>query len=1058
MLKFYLQKVGKRPFVWVSLLVALVLTTGSLHAQSVNSVSGRVSDADGMPLAGVTVIVKGTRTGTVTNSSGEFEIRTNDLKNAVLSFSFLGYTTVEKQVPPGVTRLDIALDDNTTMIDEVVAIGYGTQTKRSITSAVTSIKADDLSGFVGSSIEQSLAGLVPGVRILASDATPGGDMNIEVRGVGTVTAGASPLFIVDGIPIEDGLLTVNPDDVESIQILKDAASTAVYGSRGANGVFLITTKRGMMGRTNVNVNISTTFAQAQRQFEVMNTDQLLEYLDDSGINRRYYYLTNETQDYFPFDANLNTNWQDAIFRTVVQQKYSVSVSGGIENADGSRGVSYRVSGEYFDQPGVVIYTGMQRYAFRGNFDIKMSKWARVGVNFSTSSTRDRKTREGGEGSNSVIRTAISMYPFFPVYLPNGDFFTTLDYRFAPDNNSLASGPNPETGEFDVLQKSPLADNQDNPIRIARDYKNITNNMRTTGGLNFTFDIAKGLTFKPSLSVDMYSKDKYEWYPASIGKNRTDSEAYHGQSKRLMWLSENILNYERSFGRHNLGVMAGVTFQKIDIKELSATANRFTTESLPNLGGGTVDDGDYTHTDDRMLSFVSRISYNYAQKYILQATFRRDGSTKFGKNNLYGNFPSVSAGWVISEEPFMKALPFISELKIRGSWGISGNNNIGFYNYENKLGQNNYIIDGEPVIGWAPSNLGNNDIRWEKSVQTNLGIDLGLFKNRIYMQLDLYRSKTKDMLLSAKVPSSLGQTTMLRNIGSVQNEGIEFNIVSRNLTGRFKWTTTFNISANRNKVLSLSTFGEEIYAGISESHITKVGYPIGMFYGRVFGGIYQSMEQTEALRNDPYSGLAFDPNVRPGDCMWYDLNGDGTYDDSDKAIIGNPYPKFTAGMVNTFRYANFTLSVQLNASYGNQIYNYALHQFLRGTDSNKSILVADRWRSEDSPGNGIADRTTTTNDVKPSAEKNKFSNRLLEDGSYLSIRNVQLAYTFPRELLRKIRLEGLTLSFNIDNLYTFTKYTGLNPESSSVRTSTSPGIDRMGYPVSRNYTVGIKFNF
>lgn len=1022
---------------------------GNIYAQNAKQfATGTVVDEQGQPMPGVNVICQNVQGGATTAIDGTFRVQVKGT-NPVLEISFIGFQKQEVTIKDFKKPIKVVLIEDSYMLDEFVKIGYGTQTKRTITSAITSIKSEDLSGYAGSSIEQTIAGLVPGVRIQTSDAAPGGDINVEVRGIGTATAGASPLFIVDGIPMEGGLSSVNPDDVANIQILKDAASTAIYGSRGANGVILITTKRGAESKPRITLSATTTIAQAQRKYELMNTAQLLEYYNDRGLDKKYRYTTNTSQEYFPFDENLNTDWQDAIFQNAIQQKYNLSISGGSKN------MSYRLSGEYFDQEGILICTGMKRFSFRSNFDITLNKWAKVSVNFAPTFISQKKTREGGEGSNSVIRTAISMYPFFPITLPNGEYFSTLEYNQAP-KDALA-GRDPVTGAFPELTKSPLADNQDNPIRIAKEYKDQTSMNRLTGGINFDFTIAKGLVFKPSIAIDVTSSENSIWYPASIGKNRTDSEASTNMLRKIMWINENILTYQKEFGDHSISAVGGMTMQSNQFRRLYTTAYRFATESLPSINGGVINGGAYDKTEDRMLSYVARLSYDYKKKYMIQGVFRADGSSRFGANNRYGYFPSVSAGWAITEEKFMKPLKSVlSEMKVRGSYGLSGNNAIGDYNYETKMSQQSYIADNSITNGWAPSNIGNPNLKWEVSKQTNLGIDIGFLHNRIFMQLDLYKSTTSDMLLNTIVPSTLGVSRMLQNIGSVENKGVEFNIVSRNLTGKLKWTTTFNISANRNKVLALGLDSEAITDGVAESNITKVGYPLGMFYGCVFGGIYQSMEEIQALRNDPTSGLAFDPNVRPGDCKWYDLNGDGLFDDNDRTIIGNPYPRFNAGMVNTFSYKNFLFSFQLNGQYGNEIYNYTLRETLRGNyNSNLSIKVANRWRSPDSPGNGLADRAVTSNDVKPSTEVSKFTNRLLEDGSYLSIRNIRFSYTFDKKKLKKTSLQEVVLNLNIDNLHTFTNYTGLNPEANTFRSATAPGIDRTGYPVSRNFTVGLQ---
>lgn len=1039
----------------VLLLMILILTCHSVAGQeSSRRIKGQVTNEQKQVMVGVNVVVKGTNQGTTTDPQGNYNlvIPKETPNPIILEFTFLGYQQTNVHVMPSKDVYDVTLSEDAIALDEAIVVGYASQSKRSVTSAISSLKSDDLPNYAGSSIEQAIAGLVPGLRISTADATPGGDLDVQVRGIGTVTSGSQPLYIVDGIPLEGGLSGINPDDVDNIQILKDAASTAIYGSRGANGVILVTTKRGHEGKVQVSFSTNITISQAQRTVDVMNTPEILEYLEDSGVHNRFRYTTNSTQDFFPFDPNLNTNWQDLIFRNAVSQKYNVAISGGTKN------ISYRVSGEVFDQPGVLIYTGMTRYTVRANFDVRFSKKLKMSVNFSPSNIQTRKTREGGEGDNGVVWGAVCMYPFFPAVLPNGELFSLVEYNRAPTDAAITAGLDPITNQFSALQNNTISDKLENPIKVARDYQNRSKKNHITGAIAFDYTILPGLVFKPSFSIQQSALTQSEWYPSTLGKNRVDSFAASSSRQSLMWLSENILTYSKKISGHDITLVGGVTFEKNTTDYVYASANRFGTESLPNINGGTAKSVNHDFTDDRMLSYLARAGYSYRNKYLFTAIFRADGSTRFGRNNRFGYFPSVSAGWVISEENFLKNSHAISELKLRASWGVVGNNSIGQYNYANRLAQQNYILGNDQVSGWAPENIGNPDLKWEKSQQFNVGIDLGLLSNRIFLQADYYNTKTTDMLLNTIVPSTLGVGRMLQNIGSMRNKGIELSIVSRNLTNAFKWTTSFNIAFNRNKVLALGVDAEAIYDGVNESNVTKKGYPIGLFYGRVFKGIYQSFEEIEALRNDPYSGLAYDPNTRPGDCKWMDLNGNGEYDDDDRGVIGNPHPLFTAGMVNTFEYKNFTLSVQLNGQYGNDVYNYSFHQLLRGTDNNKSKLLVDRWRSPEQPGNGIADRATKKSDVVPAADKNKFTNRLLEDGSYLSIRNISLSYTLPRKVLEKWPISGLTVSFNVDNLHTFTNYSGLNPEASAMRRATAPGIDRMGYPLSRNYTMGVKLFF
>lgn len=1037
------------------LILVLLITFQAGYAQQQNNrvISGIVKDPDGNPMPGVQIVIENTNNGTISSENGRFSI-TSAVSEPTLVFSFIGFSTKKVTVKNSQQTLSIQMEESAIELDEVVAIGYGTQSRKTLTSAVSIIKADDIADYAGSSIEQSIAGLVPGVRIQTMDATPGGDMNVQIRGVGSVNSGTEPLYIIDGIPMEGGLASINPQDVKDIQFLKDAASTAVYGSRGANGVILVTTKRGTIGKPKVEFNTKMTVSQVQRKFEVMNSEQMIDYLSDFGSHERYKWATNLTQDYFPFSADINTDWQDEIFRNAPRLQYNLAVSGGTKD------VSYRVSGEILDQQGVVIETGMKRYTFRSNLDVNLAKWLKMKINMSHSSTNTRKTREGGHGENGVIRTAINMYPFFPVYLPNGEYFSLIEYNMAPSNESLNAGINPVTGKFDngLIFNSAISTIMDNPVAIAHEYQNITSVNRTNGGIDFEAQIIRGLTFNTTLYMDTWSNNRRIWYPPSIGKNNPGN-ASETSRRYSMLMNENVLTYNKKKEEHNLSLVAGNTIQQAVTRSLQASANQFSTEGIPSINSGIVNGGWYNEVDDRLLSYFIRGTYDYEQKYMLQAVYRIDGSSRFGKNNRFGHFPSVSAGWSIREEDFMRPLRrLISELKIRTSWGVSGNNAIGQYNQYNRLSQGRYVIDGNIVSGWAPNNIGNPDLKWEKSTQTNIGLDFGLLRNRIFMQVDLYNSKTTDMLLNSIVPSSLGVSRMLRNVGSVRNRGLEFNITSRNLIGKFRWTTAFNISGNRNKVLSLGTDSEVIYGGMGETAITKVGYPMGMFYGLVFDGLYASQEEITALRNDINSGLAYDDNVRPGDFKLYDLNGDGYCDDQDKAIIGNPHPLFTAGMTNTFNYKNFTFSFQLNGQYGNMVYNHSLHALLRGTDTNMSVLAIDRWKSEAEPGNSRIGRLNKLGEAAPIVDANKFSARFLEDGSYLTIRNIRFSYAVPKRLLTQYFIQSLAINLNVDNLYTFTKYTGLNPEASLFNNPTAPGIDRTGYPLSRNYSLGINISF
>ena len=1009
-------------------------TGGNTYAQNARTfATGTVVDEQGQPIPGVNVLCQNSNYGTTTTIDGTFKIQTKG-KNPVLEFSFIGFQKQEITIKDPKKLIKVVMIEDGYMLDETVVIGYGTQTKRTITSAMTSIKSEELSGYVGSSIEQTISGLVPGVRIQTSDATPGGDINVEVRGIGTVTAGSEPLYIVDGIPMEGGLSAVNPDDVANIQILKDAASTAVYGSRGANGVILITTKRGESTKPTVTINASTTIAQIQHKFELMNTAQLLEYYKDKNLNERFRYTTNQNQDYFPFDENLNTDWQDAIFQNAIQQKYNLSIAGGGKN------MRYRISGEYFDQEGILICTGMKRFAFRSNFDIELNKWAKVTVNFAPTFINQKRTREGGEGSNSVIRTAISMYPFFPVKLPNGDYFSTLEYNLAPTN--IADSRDPETGAFPTLSDSPLADNQDNPVRIAHEYKNETSQNRIIGGLNFELKLAKGLTFKPSLAIDFMSSENSIWYPASIGKNRTDSEASTTMTRKLMWINENILTYQKEFGDHNISAVGGVTIQSNQLNKLYTSAYHFATESLPSINGGVVNGGSYDKTEDRMLSYIARLTYDYKRKYMIQGVFRADGSSRFGKNNKYGYFPSISAGWAMTEEKFMKPLKkVLSELKLRGSFGLSGNNAIGDYNYETKMSQQSYIVDGSVVSGWAPSNIANPDLKWEVKRTFNTGIDAGFFDNRFILAVDYYNSKTDDMLYlyDVSVPP-FAYNKMLANLGSMRNSGVELGIgVTPLRTKDMELNINVNVTFQRNKLLSLSGYykGEYMsapeYTSISDlngagfhggyNHIVyqMVGQPLGVFY----------LPKCTGLVSDGNGGYKYEIE---------DLNGNGVSleDGEDRYIAGQAMPKTLLGSNISFRYKQFDLSVQINGAFGHKIYNGTSLTYMN------MDIFPDYNVLREAPSLNIQDQTAT--------------DYWLEKGDYINFDYLTLGWNVPLGNLRKY-VRNVRLSVSVNNLATITGYSGLTPMINSSIVNNTLGIDdKRSYPVVRSYTMGLSFNF
>lgn len=1009
----------------------------SIYAISQIKVTGKVMETGDIPLPGVNVLLKGTKHGTITDLDGNYSI-TVPSKSSILQASFVGLTTQEKEVKSN-TVINFLMESDAMNLDEVIVTGYATQTKREVISAISSISSKDITTFNASSLEQAIQGLAPGVRIGLSNGAPGADMDFSIRGIGTINAGSSPLCIIDGAVVQDGMRTVNPSDVANIQILKDAASTAIYGSRGSNGVILITTKQGQNSKPTFNLDIKFGLSGVERSMEVMNSRELMDYLDEAG--NAYWSLPG-------FDPNNNTDWQKQIYQNAFTQTYNLSVSGG------SKHIKYMVSASYFDQPGHILETSYQKFTLRSNLKIDFNKRINMTLNLSPTITRQKYVLDSGQqGSNPIMVHTLMMPPMFPVYY-NGDYWT--------QNNFITSDLQADPRDPSRLPPSalPMA-NTENPVKMLNQQDRRRNSNRFNGTIAFEAKLLPDLVFKPSLNFDIYNQTQRAWSPSSIGARAgrtTDGKATLDITQRFTWINEYVFTYDKSFGEnHKLLAVAGASFQNTSTDKSTSMAQQFGSDALETINGGSSFNAtDLPYVDDRLASFFGRANYTLCHRYMLGAVFRADGSSKFGPNNKFGYFPSFSGGWVVSEEPFMKKIgqSVLNELKLRASWGITGNNAIGDFQYITTMESKNYIFGGSVSNGYAPSNLEAPDLRWEKSKSTNLGMDIGLFKNRIFLMVDLYRTLTSDMLLNTNIPSTLGQSSMLMNVGEMENKGLELNLTTRNLTGRFNWTTNFNVSFNKNKVLKLSTTGDKIFDGENDSNVTMVGKPVGVFYGRVYQGVYKNWEEIKALAADPNSGLAFDPKTIPGDMKFVDLDGNGVVDDDDRTIIGSPHPKFIFGMTNSFSFKNFKLNVLLTGQYGNKIYNYTIHPMGRGTNSNVIKALVNRYVSEEQPGDGWHPAIKSG----ASTDRNKFSTYQLEDGSYLRFRNVSLSYDVPKKLIMKSALQSLTFSVNADNLYTFTNYTGQNVEANSNSRATALGLDFTSYPSPRTFTFGISATF
>lgn len=1026
------------------------------------SVKGKVVGEDGYGIAGVNVIEKGTTNGVITDVEGGYTLNLST-NNAVLSFSFIGYMSQEVSVN-GKLNLNIILKEDVKALEEVVVVGYGTQKKKDLTGSITSISSEDLGKTPSLSFDQALQGKVAGVQITQTNGAPGGNVNIVVRGVSSITGGNTPLYVVDGFPIGTGggnsnlsglvensysssgmanstaerinpLSTINPSDIESIEILKDASATAIYGSRGANGVVLITTKRGKIGKTTINVNASFGVQQVAHKIKMMNPRQYAEFVAE-GRDNAWVYAGGKASD--PNDVRTSnawvnpdfrnpeslsskgTDWQDEIFRLAPVQNYQLSATGGTEN------IKYMVSIGYYDQNGIIVSSDYKRFNIRSNIEAQLTNRLKLGSTLSGSYGYGNFSRaEGHLGMRGMIQCALAINPLLPVYKADGSYNSEM-------GNALGAPV-----------ENPLYINQE--FSDKRDMKEfMTNNY-------LDLEIIKGLNLRSSIGVSFNLNQTQLWKSSQIGMyvdQSSPATAAAIDKKGFNWLNENTLTYRKLFNNvHDLNAVVGFTVQKDIYNQLSAGATDFPTDYIHYLSAGTINTGTHYKSVWSMASLLARANYVYDGKYMLTATVRRDGSSRFGAQHKWGTFPSVSVGYRISEEKFMKNLRAISNLKLRLSYGVAGNNAIGDYRQIALLNVSNYVDANKVLPGLAPASLANDALTWEKSKQTNVGLDFGLFNQRISIVADYYYNLKTDLLLQVQLPAASGFGSSVQNIGEVENKGVEFSLNTVNIeTKNFQWNTSFNISSNSNKVKKLATESARIIDGV---HITEVGQPISSFYLMNVIGIFQNEQD---VKDNPVQH----PKTQPGDLKFEDVDKNEKITTADKKIVGSPFPDFTWGLGNEFRYKNISLNVFLNGSQGNKVYFSAGETLLNSAGVQNQLEMVDRrWKSETNPGDGIVPRAVR-NDY---ALGMSSSSRYLFDASYVRIKDVTLSYDFPASTLRKIGMKGLNAYFNVSNVYTFTDYPGYDPEASqSGDKVTKTGIDGGVYPTPRTYTVGLKFAF
>lgn len=1063
------------------LLGCLLFLVYSANAQQLQ---GTVKDNAGEGLAGVSVLVKNQATGktqgTLTNSTGNFDLRLSESGTFTLTASFIGFETIVltnqlfetgKNYP-----YQLVLEPENKSLEQLVVVGYGSQKKRELTGAIANLSAASIKDQPVANLEQALIGKLPGVQVLQNTGAPGGSISVRIRGLNSISAGLDPLYVIDGFPISndlsdlqgstDVLLTpgigsfqkspnpmssFNADDIESIEILKDAAAAAIYGSRGSNGVVLITTKKGSAtGKGRISYNTYAGVQQVTRKVDLLDAYQWSQFSYDAK-NTAYlsavptgkitdnntvrananYQIPSEILPYLAGNANLtNTDWQDAIFRSAAIQNHTLSAIGGSEK------VQYYISGNYFDQDGIVIASGFKRYGLRANLLANPINRLKVGLSVNpTFSNHDLVNTEGPFIYDGIINNALKAAPIFPVYNPDGSYAINLQNAWAFNYSG---------GE--------------NPVALANEIKDKLKNVRLQGTTFAEYKILPNLSFKSLFGTDINYFGRSYYRPSTLGAYRPVQQTAPtnptGSSQTAIsqnWIWENTLNYNFAIDKHKFNVLLGYTSQKNRTEANFVTARNFPNDAVQTLNAGTVTAGSSTASEWSLISNIGRINYNLLDRYFVTASLRRDGSSRFGGNNKWGYFPSVSGAWVISDETFWKT-EALSEVKLRVSYGQTGNFQIPNYGAYDLLSSNNYILgagEGTSQNGVGLSQPSNPDLTWERTSQVNAGLDIGLLKNRIYLSADYYVSTTRDLLLNVPVPLNSGFSTALVNIGKVQNKGFELGITSNNLEGALKWKTNFNISANRNKVLQLGPENTPIISdgGVASLYITKVGEPIGSFFGYVNGGVFKNQAEIDAY---PHYATA-----KPGDRKFIDVNNDGKIDANDRTSIGSFFPDFIWGLTNDFKYKNFDLSIAFQGVQGNEILNLQRRYLLNSEgNANQFAQAANYWKSDADPGDGDiirANRVTNAN----SAQISSFH---VEDGSYVRLRNVTLGYNFNSKLFGE-KVENLRLYVSGQNLHTWTKYIGYNPEANARPTNAlSQGEDYGSYPLPRTIIAGLNLTF
>ncbi|WP_321517975.1 TonB-dependent receptor [uncultured Bacteroides sp.] len=966
----------------------------SAFAQKI-TITGQVKDPSNEGIIGASVVEKGTTNGTMTDIDGKFSLSVSP--KAILTITYIGYKNQEVAVK-GATHLNVVLQENAELLDEIVVIGYGSVKRKDVTTSVASVSTKDLDERPIISAAAAIQGKAAGVNVIQPNGEPGAGMVVRIRGNSSINASNDPLYVVDGVPMTE-INFLSPNDIESMQILKDASSAAIYGSRASNGVVLITTKAGAKGEAKINFSAQAGITDVAKQMHSLNVAQYKELMDEIGsVN-------------LPDGLKDETNWFDETYRTGVTQNYQLSVS----NANDK--LKYFISGGYTKEDGIIKVAFYERYNLRANLENQIRSWLKIGTNLAYSDYSSNGIISG-QGANraGVILSVINTPTYAKIWDDNkpGQYY----------NNFYGA-------------------NVTHPIEnMSRTEDNKINNNRLLGSANAEITFSPKLKFKSSISIDrVYYKNTSFLDPLKTEYGRSQyGSASDKRSLSTIMVYDNILTYDTSIRKHNFNVMAGASGTTSKWSQTDQTVSHFLNGDIKTLNAGNkVEQGNGTTASNwAIMSYVGRFSYNFDSKYLLTANFRADGSSKLAPANRWGYFPSVSAAWRISSEGFMKDIKWIDDLKIRGGWGQTGNQSgVGDYGYLQlrNITRQNWWETGKsnalPIT--SPANMSNSDLTWETTTQTNIGVDFTILKNRLTFTADAYYKHTTDLLMDVPLGPTASFSDIYRNEGEMENKGIEFGVNSKNLVGNFKWDTDFNISFNKNKVKKFDTRQSYFYAqSTTGEYITKLsaGKPLGMFWGYISDGV----------------------NPETGDIIYRDIDKSGTITPADKTYIGDPNPDFTFGLTNNFSYKGFNLNVFFQGSVGNDIYNLSRMETEGMYDAkNQSTAVLARWK--------IPGQITDMPRAVASKENLKTSSRFVEDGSFLRLKSLTLSYNVTGKLLKKWNIGRLQPYFTAQNLLTFTKYKGFDPEVNQMGGSALiQGLDWGTYPQTKSYVFGVNVEF